>query len=63
MTIEEMQAAKRQAEAAIRQAVQKFMTDTGLQVTNVRVGFVDAYGCDARSPVCLVSSVTMDVKL
>ena len=63
MTIEEMRAAKAQAEAAIHRAVQQFMSDTGLRVQDVRIGFVDAWTLNANDPNRHVSGVTLEVRL
>lgn len=63
MTIEEMQAAKKQAEEAIARAVQKFMNTTGLLVEDVRIGFVDAYALASPDPVRCIGSITLDVRL
>ena len=63
MTIEEMHKAKREAEAQIAHALNRFMQTTGLMVEDVRLGFIDAASMSETAASRMVDSVTLDVRL
>ena len=62
MTIEEMQAAKREAEAGIAAALDAFMKQTGVRVSDVRFTLIEAQRIDEPHPQYF-STVTMEVRL
>ena len=62
MTIEQMQQAKREAEAEIAATLTRFAERTGLQVADVRVQFASHQPLGGW-PRQVVSGVTMDAKL
>lgn len=62
MTLQEMQQTKTATEETVRAALQKFANDTGLQIDDVRLEFVDYRGL-GDSPRRALMSVTLVVRL